>query len=287
MRFVVGLLCLVISPFSFSGSIDLGAANGYTVFIKDSFEHNTGDLQGYHAVGGAIINNSGQADYFGHMIDAFDIQSPETTLSSSSEFDSAFTELATLSDSLAALADTGTVNKPWSSKLEFTAAAGTEANDVHIFNIDASQLTHVTEIAFNGTNGGQVVVNVTGDNIDHSWGGQYINGTHLNYSDATLAGREEANVLFNFVEATNIELDGSLYASVLAPTANITATGPATFWGQVIANSWNTSSASQFNFDLFGIKGDVTVEVPEPPVLFAFIGALALMIRQKRKALSR
>lgn len=164
--------------------------------------------------------------------------------------------------------------------MEFNAAIGSETNDVHIFSISATDLTHVTEIAFNGVERGQVVVNVTGDNIDHAWGGQYLNGTYLNYRDDTLTGREESALLFNFVDATDIELSGTLYASVLAPTANITASGPATFWGQVIANSWSTGSASQFNYDLFGEASNV-VEVPAPSTWALFGLVVGLLFRKK------
>ncbi|MDO6721307.1 choice-of-anchor A family protein [Psychrosphaera sp. 1_MG-2023] len=264
MKVLVIVIGLLFSHIASAGMIDLGAAEEYTVFIKETYEYSTGDVQGHSAIGGEITNTSGQQNYFGQMLDELNIPTPPALLTTAAQYGDAFEHLIDLSTALTENSATGTVNKPWSSKLELTAAAGTGNNDIHYFSFDAADLLNVTEIAISGIFSGQVVLNITGADADISWGGQYINGLHLNYSDSSLDGRSDVDVLYNFVDATYIEMDGTVYASILAPQANVIGTGSVTQWGQLIANSWRTESASQFNYDPLSPADSSITDVAEP-----------------------
>lgn len=277
MKVLVIVVGLFFSQIVNAGVIDLGTAEEYTIFIKETYEYATGDVQGHSAIGGEVTNLSGQQNYFGQMLDELNIPTPPALLTTAEQFGDAFEHLVDLSTALAENSNTGTVTKPWSSKLELTASAGTGNNDIHYFSFDAADLLNVTEIAISGIYSGQVVLNITGTNADISWGGQYINDVYLNYSDSSVEGRSEVDVLYNFVDATYIEMDGTVYASILAPQANVVGTGSVTQWGQLIANSWRTESASQFNYEPLAPADSSITDVSEPSSFILLMLALMAM----------
>ena len=279
-QFNAALMLLAASTTANAGSVDLGDASGYTLVIKNDFQYATGDVQGFSAIGGDVVSYSGQADYFEHQVDLFGIETPEMI----SDFTQTFDYLSGLSDQLAGYSSTGTTNVEWGT-LEFKAAQGSENQDVHIFDVDFEQLASAHTIKYSGIESGQIIVNVNGDSASTlNFGGQYFEDEMLNYLDNSLAGRVASDIMFNFNQVTDLNLSQTLYASVLAPNSNITAQGAATFWGQIIANSWSTTHASQFNYDLFAnVVDEPVVEVSEPRNLALFLFALlALTWRQYR-----
>lgn len=277
-RLAAVIFISVISNFVYAGSVDLGDASGYTLVIKNDFTYKTGDVQGYSAIGGDITNTSGQQDYFDNAIELFDIAQPTAI----SDFTQTFDYLSNLSTQLAGYAETGTTTEEWGT-INFTPATGNENQDVHIFNVDFDDLYSAHTINYNDIESGQVIVNVTGTGSHMDFGGQYFNGQMLNYSDATEAGRVGSDIMYNFVDALSFDYNSTLYASVLAPSSDITATGAATFWGQVIANSWTNLDASQFNYDLFANVGSNIVEVSEPSTIAILLVLMAGLIWRSRQ----
>jgi choice-of-anchor A domain-containing protein len=317
MRALFALLFLAIPGAVSAGSVDLGVASGYTLFLKDDLKLGTGDFQGYAAVGGeltlsdgvvvkdgtvisvpagytgslkvgdALVEGDGYAGYtYADKIDEFSIPQPELI----SDFDSAFDYLTDMSASLANMVATDAIEK-WSTSLDFTVADEDVNDDVHIFNVSADALLDRNNWYFNNTGDKQVVVNVFGEvNESLDIGGQFINNTQLNYSDSSLSGRQASQLLFNFVDATSVELTGSLYGSVLAPKADMS--GAMTLWGQLIANSLDVSgSFNQINYDPFMPVTDSSqpvTEVSEPATWLLMLMAITfigLRLRQQRDSL--
>lgn len=74
------------------------------------------------------------------------------------------------------------------------------------------------------------------------------------------------NILFNFFEAEEIDINAVIFGSILAPKANINSPYGA-MWGQVIADSWSGNAQINDNAFIsenypFVIKDSVAV--PEP-----------------------
>lgn len=162
-------------------------------------------------VGGNLKATDGQLDH-GNLVvggannsERFTVRDGTTTTGVNFDFAATGNHLLETSASLSQFANTAqTVNNYGS--LNFT---GNDAN-LNVFSITGSQLTNSHGISISVDPKSQVLINVSGNYAD--WKSMGIN----------LNGLSAENVLFNFYEATNLDIKWiSVNGSVLAPKANV------------------------------------------------------------------
>ena len=198
-------------------------------------------------------------------------------------FDTEFAFLNDLSANLGLLAANGVAKDLYSSN-QYLKGAGENglANDLHVFNLDASDMLfnvyHLSAV----DQGDTVLLNIAGTDITTSWGdfgGDNNSATSLrNMSD---------NVIFNFFEAETLNIKAALYGSILAPKADIKAPY-GVIWGQVIANSWQGNT--QINDNPLANQSnnapalvEPTVTVPEPSSIIILALGLFVLLAFRRQ----
>lgn len=128
--------------------------------------------------------------------------------------------LGSLSASLDAMANTGTVTNKWGT-LHFDAAGQMLA----VFDIVAADAMRNMQID-NLPTGAQILINIHGASVDF--------GNH------GYLGFNKGQVLFNLPDATSLLMNGGINASVLALNASV-AQGWGQVNGQVVVKDWNSS----------------------------------------------
>ena len=180
-----------------------------------------------------------------------------------------------LANGLAGLSATGTVDSLWSG----AKVTGSGNGSLDIFNVSADMFRSSSHWMLDGLSAGQTLIfNVSG-NL-----GTFNNG---GISFEPLSGY---NVLFNFFEATEVDVRGVI-GTVLAPNATVKAN-----WGvingNVIVDSWNSTIQVNSNHyfepvDIpgFGLEPDDPAQVPEPGTLALLAaGACAVVGLRRRRA---
>lgn len=275
--------------------------------VYDDHPSGLGDI--VHA--GDIIDNSSGGGILGNF-------NKVSTANLPVDFDSAFEHLNKLSTDLMgatthgdAIRDGNRVGAP----LVFTPTS-TPSDNVYVFNVTQEQLNKNTDWYVEGVHDDATILfNITNSNNiagkGNSEGGECaqgqvgcvhfsqsnlsINGvlasSHLSgkggYKDSTMTN----TVLYNFGDATQVNLASDMYGSVLAPNADIKA-NPSVIWGQVIGKSWEGNM--QINYNPFPPVGTTPpTPVPTPATLWVFALGLALLyvnrktfVRVKRKPLA-
>lgn len=167
------------------------------------------------------------------------------------DFNAARTYLTTLSSNLSALQPSGNgiVRKEGDGRYILTANSPTT-----VFNLTAEEFSKLKAIT---TNGNTVIVNVSGTSIRYDSGNNFT----VDGKQATAGSSAASKVLFNFTDATSVNLGGSLYGTILA--TNATLSGNSQFNGQIIVN--NLDYAGQIHATAF--NGTVPAPVPEPSTL--------------------
>ncbi len=278
--------------FKVSGQYDVGVkinsfgmGDGPSIIVGGNVvKTGTGHLNIFGENGAA---NSGDLVYAGtisgSVVDGNEVKTAEKNLPV--DFDNAFSYLEQLSDDLMAKTASGsTTQNGW--YLDFVSTEKT-ADNVYVFNVTQAQAKsggwNVNGVSDNAT----IVFNIIGSGkvslsnyIDLSINGKSISDS---FNQDNLAGRSNQQVLFNFANAAELDLKTTLYGSVLAPSADISAsTQP--IWGQVIAKSWDSSNA-QINYNPFSPVGKPTaaVDVPEPATVWLFLLAFLYMFARQQK----
>jgi len=234
------------------------------------------------------------------------------------DFDSAFSHLNKLSTDLMAATVHGIGIKDDQrngSPLVFTPTT-TPGDNVYVFNVSQEEINANSSIFVEGVNSDATIVfnitnenNVAGKNNEKNYqciDGQLncaqlsqvavsINGElvsdHLNKDN--LGNRLGNQVLFNFGNATNVNIAASVYGSILAPNADIKGVSGHVY-GQIIGKSWE--SDMQINYNPFSAVGSTPpgpTPVPTPATIWIFALAFALLyvnrkpfIRIKRKSVA-
>jgi choice-of-anchor A domain-containing protein len=164
------------------------------------------------------------------------------------DFASIGTALATESDLLASLAANGTATQAYSTlKLQ-----GSDA-DLNVFSISAADVLGVSNLQIVAPTSSTVLINVTGTSFS------------LANLGISLSGPSQQQMLWNFADATSINLSNLQFAgSILAPDAALTfANGQ--IGGQVVVGSLNAAGA--FNSLAFtGTLPDGTPSAQDPVV---------------------
>ena len=187
------------------------------------------------------------------------------------DFDAAASYYKAVSTNLSQAKATGTVTPLWSGVVLTGKNKGN--NPVDVFNVDASVFAHSSSWTLQNLTPGQTLIfNVGGSSATFNNGG---------ISFEPLSGY---NVLFNFYDATNVDVRGVI-GSVLAPKAAVT-----TQWGvingNVIVDSW--SSTIQINANHYFKPINVPtysspMSVPEPENYAMLLAGLALVAFAARR----
>jgi choice-of-anchor A domain-containing protein len=250
---------------------DLGPATKYNVFVFGDMNQSS-DSEGRVAVGGnATFSNFGIADrlqttdgpnlvvggnlnYQGGQVfggnavygGSANIQGAGIPNGSFSQgqavnFQAAEQELTGLSSTLSKLSPTNSTTYHNWGGIQLDG----RNSDMNVFELDGAKFSSTNNFVLNAPAGSTVVVNVKGDNVSLRNFGMQFNGVSKN------------NVIFNFVDATNISSTGfSFQGSVLAPKAHYSFNN-GNLEGTLIAKS----VAGNGEFHHYPFQGTL----PEPP----------------------
>ena len=135
-----------------------------------------------------------------------------------------------------------------------------------IFEVQGAEITGANNLQINSPAGSTVLVNVRGSSPKFKNAGYSLSG-----------GITQDHVIFNFWEATSLEVSGlGLEASVLAPQADLTFNN-GHIGGQVVVSSFS-GGGELHNYNFGG-----TLPVPEPATLIAVAAGLVGIARRKKK----
>lgn len=170
--------------------------------------------------------------------------------------------LTTYSGQLAGLAaDSTTVQS--GNKLTFVGNAGEDG--IAVFDVDGSLLSSVNEFEFTLNGAVQTVINVTGSIID-------IAANFINGSATDLA----TNTLWNFTEATDLDIERQFGGSILAVYADLTN-------GNNLEGSVVAASLTQYGEIHYNGPSTFVAPTPIPAALPMFGAALVLFAGRKMR----
>ncbi len=239
--------------------VNLGVAGNFNVFALGNFNSMYSDTEGAVAVQGNAtltgysVNLHNQAGYAGQSL----VVGGNLSFSSGSidhgnayvggsasmsnlgfggtlqrggtapfSFADAAQQLNTLSMDLASVTASGTVNmNPWGG----VSFVGDGSAGTQIFEIDGADLLSRNSISLSNLSRGQTLI-------------FNIYGETAGFRNVGLDGFRDYNVLFNFVDATDLVLKGvGVYGSILAPNASVNGGWDGQINGNVVVKNWNSN----------------------------------------------
>jgi len=249
---------------------------------KDAFSANNGHGIAL-AVGGALDYSNGAIKhgdiYVGGAQSLHSVGTDDTKTVSKApvDFNALSSSVKTTSANLSKLGATGTVTtNPWGGMT--LTGTGTKKG-VEVFNISGSDLAKVNNFSFSGLdNNSTLIINVSG-----------ANAIGFNQNGVGLDGFKNYNVLYNFYETTNMNIQNvGVQGSILAPLARVTG-GNGQINGEVVVGNWASNvqvNAANF-FKATNVPGYGVSPVPEPESYAMLLAGLALVgvaARRKQRA---
>ncbi|RBW47363.1 hypothetical protein DS885_03585 [Psychromonas sp. B3M02] len=168
---------------------------------------------------------------------------------------------------------TSTNDQPSAASFKVGDSVG---SDLAVFNITSASffennLVQQYDIDLNGQSPSAIIINVSGETVNDSSLGNAVGNIT---SDAF---RE--NIIWNFFEATEIDLVKQINGSVLAPFADLTNATP--IEGSVVVNNFDQNGevhdslfTGVISYDVDTVNLTEPVTVPEPSMLFILFSAL-------------
>ncbi len=231
-------------------------ATDYALTVAGNIDANINVQSGYSVLkggGNGIINNAASVDNFSTQAAQLDLTQLASDLYDFSQF---LKDIAP--NSILDARDPNNNFGPAPGTFQIGSSVG---NDVAVFSTSndlffANGNIQQYDIDFNGQQPSSILINVAGTDINDSVLGNAVG------SFASEQWRDK--VIWNFFEATNINLQKSLNGSLLAPLAHLTNT--TTIEGTVVVNSFQQQG--EVHLATFSGTGLVesTVDIPEPVV---------------------
>lgn len=302
LKQVSALFALVIAANASAITIDLGAATGYNLFIKENFSQPGADSQGKIAIGGNA--NIGQYDVGvnyepgtwrdgiqfwkepGKYSDVLVVGGNLTTTQwawGNIKGNLVLGGELTAGSSKNSVLGTTTKGNPIDFNSAFNYFSDLSQNLASNSNTGGLDFKYNNWLQLNGTATndlffanitGQMLANATdltatgldkNDTLIINVSGKNINFDSLNYGareNFAALNLSSSNILYNFFEAENITFSGGFKGNILAPNANFTFL-QGDLSGQVIAKSWTGGWGAQANlWDGFFVP---PVDLTPPP----------------------
>ena len=268
---------------------DLSGTSNYGIRLTQNDLSNgdalviAGDL-----VSGSTVNANGQSVVIAGNNNGQVNASSVSSDASEYDFDLIKSEFVNFSGYLSELAvnsvlTTSTNGQPGPASFEVGSDIGT---DVAVFNITSEEFfsnnsIQQYDVDLNGQSPSAIVINVSGEVIDDSnFSGNGVGNI------VTDAFRE--NIIWNFFEATDIDLVKQLNGSLLAPFADLSNATP--IEGSVVVNNFDQDGevhdalfAGTINYDASTDSQDPAVDVPAPSSMIIFASALLGLGLWRRK----
>jgi len=274
-----------LGNFSTSGSDVEGAVLVKGNFTASSYSVNKKDKDAFGSyslvVGGnmnyssAALNNGSY--YVGGKATLVSVGTDKNTKSSTvnpANFNAMASNVKKVSTALSNATETGR------SSISYGGMTLTGTNkSVEVFDITGSALSSVNYFNLNNLKSGSTLIfNISGKDAI----GFNQNGVGLN-------GFDKYNVLFNFYEASNLNLQNvGVYGSILAPLATVTGNGGVVN-GQVIVGNWlsNVQVNADHYFSAVNVPGYSLALAPVPelsiwPMLMVGLGLIGLFKARRR-----
>lgn len=173
------------------------------------------------------------------------------------------TPLSALSTSLSTLSATGSMPAPGNNEV-IKATPG--ANGIAVFNLSASDLAHIPSYGVELNGASTVIFNVSGTTVDFD----------ANDESGTTGAD---NIIWNFYQATSVDLQTDIAGTVLAPLAHVTNGNQID--GVLVADSWTGDG----ELHDWAFTGALPPPVPEPGVwamLLVGLAAVGAALRGRR-----
>ncbi len=141
------------------------------------------------------------------------------------------------------------------------------ANGIAVFNITAAQLDAIPSYSINVNGASTVVFNVSGNNIDFK----------ANDQSGTTGAK---NIIWNFYNATSVDLETQIAGTILAPDAAVTNGNQID--GTLVADSWNgTGELHEYAFA--GTLPPIATVVEPASVAMLGIGLFGIGLTMRRR----
>ena len=271
---------------------DLSGTSNYGIRLQQNDPTNgdalviAGDL-----VSGSTVNANGQSVVIAGNNNGQVNARSVTSDASEYDFDLIKSEFVNFSGYLSELAvnsilTTSTNGQPGPASFEVGSDIDT---DVAVFNITAEDFfsnnsIQQYDVDLNGQSPSAIVINVSGEVINDA----NFNGNGVG-NIVTDAFRE--NIIWNFFEATDIDLIKQLNGSLLAPFADLSNATP--IEGSVVVNNFDQGGevhdalfAGTINYDVADDSQDSVVDVPAPSSMIIFATALIGLGLWRRKTVT-